>query len=213
MTTFVHPTATVEEPTDLGDGTSVWHHVHVQAGARIGRNCTLGHAVFVAGGARLGDRVKVQNHVSIYAGVDIEDDVFLGPGCVFCNVKNPRAAIDRHAEFMPTFVRRGATIGANATILPGVVIGRHAFVAAGATVTKSVADYALVVGSPARLRGFMSRHGQRLFPVGTEIVVCPEGGLRYRLDPERGFHCLDLDEDAPLPAAREVRREVAIEVP
>jgi len=200
--TFVHPSACVEEPALLGAGTKVWHFVHVQAGAKVGEGCMLGHAVFVAGGATLGRGVRVQNHVSIYAGTLIEDDVFLGPSCVLTNVKNPRATLNRRDAYQGIRIRRGATIGANATLLPGVTIGRHAFVAAGAVVSRDVPDYALVVGVPARQECWMSRHGQRLDPSPGATVTCPEGGLSYRLGDDGSLECLDLSVDAPLPAAR-----------
>jgi len=200
--TFVHPTACVEEPALLGAGTKVWHFVHVQAGATVGEGCLLGHAVFVAGGATLGRGVRVQNHVSIYAGTLIEDDVFLGPSCVLTNVHNPRAALNRRHAYQGIRIRQGATIGANATLLPGVTIGRHAFVAAGAVVSRDVPDYALVVGVPARQEGWMSRHGQRLDPAPGTTVTCPEGGLSYRLGDDGALECLDLSADTRLPAAR-----------
>lgn len=198
--TFVHPTACVEPSAHIGAGSRVWHFVHVQAGAMIGENCTLGHAVFVAGEARVGSGVKVQNHVSIYAGTVIEDDVFLGPSCVLTNVTNPRAALNRRHAFAGIRVRQGATVGANATLLPGVVVGRHAFVAAGAVVSRDVPDYGFVAGVPARQDGWMSRHGHRLSPALGTIVTCPEGGLSYGLRDDGTLYCLDLSEDAKLPA-------------
>jgi UDP-2-acetamido-3-amino-2,3-dideoxy-glucuronate N-acetyltransferase len=193
-----HPTAVVDLPCTIGEGTRIWHFVHVFSGARIGRDCVIGQGAMVAATAVLGDRVRVQNHVSIYDGVTIEDDVFLGPSCVLTNVKNPRAAISRKGSFVATGIRRGATIGANATIVCGVTLGRHCFVAAGAVVTHDVPDYALVMGTPARPSGWMSRHGQRLrFEEPSGMAVCPESGLRYVL--EAGLvRCLDLDENAPL---------------
>lgn len=200
---FIHPSACVDEPERVGRGTRIWHFVHVQAGAHIGEDCSLGHAVFVATGATLGRGVKVQNHVSIYAGVVIEDDVFLGPACVLTNVQNPRSAISRRHAFQRILVRRGATIGANATLLPGVTVGRHAFVAAGAVVTRDVPDYALVVGVPARQAGWMSRHGQRLTPDPGGCAICPESGLSYELRSDGSLVCLDLSEDAPLRAPGE----------
>ena len=138
---FVHPTAVVDQPCRIGDGTKVWHFCHVMAGARIGRGCTLGQNVFVSGGAIIGDRVKIQNNVSIYDGVVIEDDVFLGPSAVLTNVRNPRAAVSRRDAFETTLLRQGCTIGANATIVCGVTIGRYAFVAAGAVVTHDLPDH------------------------------------------------------------------------
>jgi len=200
---FVHPTACVDERALLGHGTRVWHFVHVQAGAEIGDNCTLGHAVFVASGAKIGSGVKVQNHVSIYAGAVIEDDVFLGPSCVLTNVKNPRSAIDRRHAFERILIRRGATIGANATLLPGVTIGRHAFVAAGAVVSRDVPDYGFVLGVPARQDGWMSRHGQRLTPDPGGVAICPESGWTYRLGEDAALRCLDLPEEEALRATSE----------
>ena len=156
----VHPTACIDEPCSIGEGTHVWHFAHVMAGARIGRRCMLGQGVFVAGSVVLGDGVRVQNHVSLYDGVTIDDDVFLGPSCVFTNVKNPRATVKRPA--VSTRVLRGATVGANATILCGVTIGRYAFVGAGAVVTSDVPEFALMVGSPARQVGRVDEAGERV---------------------------------------------------
>lgn len=196
---FVHPSACVDQPCEIGRGTKIWHFCHVLEGARIGQQCILGQNVSVAGGASLGNNVKVQNNVSIYTGTEIEDDVFLGPSCVLTNVTNPRAQVNRHALYECTRIRRGATIGANATIVCGVEIGRYAFVGAGAVVVKDVPDYALVVGNPARPCGWMSRHGVRLpAPAADGLMVCPESGYRYRLEDGR-VRCLDLAEDAPLP--------------
>ena len=193
----IHESAYVDAPAEIGAGTSVWHFSHVQAGARIGRACSLGQNVNVGEGAVIGDRVKVQNNVSIYSGAVIEDDVFLGPSCVLTNVTNPRSQVDRRGLYEPTRFRRGATVGANATVVCGVTLGRYCFVAAGAVVTRDVADYALVMGNPARPAGWMSRHGHRLsFHDGQ--AACPESGLRYRLA-DGAVACLDLDEEAPLP--------------
>jgi UDP-2-acetamido-3-amino-2,3-dideoxy-glucuronate N-acetyltransferase len=194
---FAHATASIDEPASIGEGTAIWHFCHVMSGASIGRGCVLGQNVFVAAGATLGHRVRVQNNVSIYEGVTIEDDVFLGPSCVLTNVENPRAEVRRRHQLAATRVRRGATIGANATLVPGVTIGRHAFVGAGAVVTRDVPDYALVLGVPARRRGWAGRLGHRLEPTGDGLFTCPESGHRYRLD-GGALRCLDLDEDAPL---------------
>ncbi len=190
---FVHETATVDEGAVIGEGTYIWHYTHVMSGAVIGKECTLGQNVFVAKGAVLGDHVKVQNNVSIYEGVVCEDDVFLGPSMVFTNVVNPRSAVPRKDGILPTRVRRGATIGANATIVCGHEIGAYAFVGAGAVVTKDVPPYALVVGNPARQIGWMGRHGWRLHFDAQGRAVCPESGLTYRLVEGRVSCCDDDD--------------------
>ncbi len=176
---FVHPTATVDEPVSIGAGTRVWHYSHVMSGAVIGRDCSLGQNVFVASGVRIGDRVKIQNNVSVYDGVVLEEGVFCGPSMVFTNVTNPRAEIERKDEFQPTLVRRGATLGANCTVVCGVTIGQYAFVGAGSVVTGDVAPHALVVGVPARHLGWMCICGERL-PDGAE-PACPRCGRGYRL--------------------------------
>lgn len=197
---FVHPTAAVDEPADIGAGTKIWHFCHVMSGARLGERCNLGQNVFVAGGVVIGRNCKIQNNVSVYAGVELEDDVFCGPSCVFTNVSNPRSQIVRHAQYERTLVRRGATIGANATIVCGITLGRYAFVAAGAVVTKDVPDYGLVMGVPARQRGWMSRHGHRLQnPDAEGVMVCPESGWRYKEIEPGILRCLDWPEDEPLP--------------
>lgn len=198
---FAHPSACIDEPCDIGEGTKVWHFCHISAGARIGRACVLGQNVFVAGTAAIGDGVRIQNNVSLYDGTLVEDDVFLGPSAVLTNVVNPRAPIDRRAFLDTTRIRRGATVGANATIVCGVTIGRHAFVGAGAVVTRDVPDYALVTGVPARRTGWMSRHGHKLVASRDGLLRCPESGYRYE---RRGdvVRCLDLDEDAPLARPR-----------
>jgi UDP-2-acetamido-3-amino-2,3-dideoxy-glucuronate N-acetyltransferase len=196
---FAHESAYVDLPCEIGEGTRIWHFAHVMAGARIGRNCSLGQNVNVASEVVLGDNVKVQNNVSIYTGTIIEDDVFLGPSCVLTNVTNPRAQVNRHALYERTVLRRGCTIGANATVVCGITVGRYAFVAAGAVVTKDVPDYALVLGVPARQDGWMSRHGHRLRADGSGLLTCPESGFRYR-EEAGGVRCLDLDEESPLPA-------------
>lgn len=196
---YVHPTAIVDEPCEIGAGTKIWHFCHILSGARIGANCVLGQNVLIANHVTIGDGCKIQNNVSLYTGVTLEDMVFCGPSCVFTNVINPRAEINRRAEYLPTLVRRGATIGANATIVCGATIGRYAFIGAGAVVRGDVPDYALVLGVPARRKGWMSRHGFRLpEPDAEGVMVCPGSGWRYRLTAPETLRCLDWDEDAPL---------------
>jgi UDP-2-acetamido-3-amino-2,3-dideoxy-glucuronate N-acetyltransferase len=177
----IHPTAVVGEPGAIGAGTRIWHFCHIMAGAVIGEGCVVGQGCFVAAGAVVGSRVKLQNNVSVYEGVTLEDEVFCGPSAVFTNVRNPRAAVPRKAEYRRTLVKRGATIGANATVLPGVTVGEHAFVGAGATVTRDVPAFALVVGVPARRRGWMSRHGEVLAFDDSGHATCPATGEKYRL--------------------------------
>ncbi len=178
----IHPTAIIDAGATIGSGTSIWHFSHVMAGARIGADCTLGQNVFVASGAVIGDGVKIQNNVSVYDGVTIEDEVFLGPSCVLTNVSNPRAAVSRRDEFQKTLLRRGCTIGANATIVCGATVGRYAFIAAGAVVTDDVADHALMMGVPGRQIGWVSRRGCRLpEPDEDGVTRCPESGEGYVL--------------------------------
>ncbi|MBK8171909.1 MAG: N-acetyltransferase [Sandaracinaceae bacterium] len=177
---YIHPSAIVDEGVNLGEDTRVWHFVHVTAGARVGKRCSLGQNVFVGKGVSLGDGVKVQNNVSIYEGVDVCDDVFLGPSCVFTNVNNPRAFIERKNEYKKTRIGRGASVGANATIVCGHDLGEYAFVGAGAVVTKTVPAYGLVVGNPARLIGWMCRCGVRLGKEATP--TCAACGERYKID-------------------------------
>jgi len=197
---FAHESAYVDDGAHVGDGTKIWHFSHVLSGARIGCHCSLGQNVNVAGGAKIGDRVKIQNNVSVYSGVTVEDEVFLGPSCVLTNVINPRSQVSRKSIYEKTLIRRGATIGANATVLCGIEIGRYAFIAAGAVVTQSVPDYACMVGVPARRKGWMSRHGHPLSkPDKDGVMVCPESGYRYREVEPGVVRCLDLDEDASLP--------------
>ncbi|MBI3207094.1 MAG: N-acetyltransferase [Myxococcales bacterium] len=181
MAAFVHPTAVVDEGARIGDETHVWHFCHVMAGAEIGSQSSLGQGCFVAAGARVGNGVRVQNNVSLYDGVVIEDEVFIGPCAVFTNVTNPRAAVSRRAEYQRTVVKRGATVGANATVMPGRTLGRHSFVAAGAVVVHDVPDFALVIGVPARQTGWMSRHGRKLTFDAEGLATCPGSGQRYRL--------------------------------
>jgi UDP-2-acetamido-3-amino-2,3-dideoxy-glucuronate N-acetyltransferase len=198
---YAHPTAIVDQPAEIGAGTKIWHFSHVLAGAKIGERCIFGQNCQVAGDTVIGNNVKVQNNVSIYAGAHIGDDVFLGPSCVLTNVTNPRSQINRHSLYEKTFIRRGATVGANATVVCGITLGRYSFIAAGSVVAKDVPDYALMVGNPARRIGWMSRHGHRLdFPNEDGVMVCPESGYRYKEEHPGVLRCLDLDEDAPLPA-------------
>lgn len=200
MSHFAHPTAVIDDPVEIGDGTKIWHFAHICAGARIGRNCIFGQNTMVAGGVVVGSNVKVQNNVAIYTGTVVEDDVFLGPSCVLTNVTNPRSQVSRHSLYETTVLRRGATVGANATLVCGITLGRYAFVAAGAVVSRDVPDYGFVRGVPARQAGWMSRHGH-LLHFGTDgLALCPESGLRYQLGDNR-VRCLDLDEEAPLPHA------------
>jgi UDP-2-acetamido-3-amino-2,3-dideoxy-glucuronate N-acetyltransferase len=173
---FAHPTAVIDDGAIVGDGTRIWHFCHVMKDARVGRACVIGQNVMVGPGVSMGDGCKIQNNVSLYTGVTLEDEVFCGPSCVFTNVLTPRAFVERKDEFLPTLVRRGATIGANATVVCGVTIGRFAIVGAGAVVTRDVLDHALVVGNPANQIGWVSRTGERLHA----DLVCPRTGERYR---------------------------------
>jgi UDP-2-acetamido-3-amino-2,3-dideoxy-glucuronate N-acetyltransferase len=180
MNFFVHPSAIIDDGCKIGNGTKVWHFSHIMTGCEIGENCTIGQNVFVSPKVRLGNNVRVQNNVSIYEGVICEDDVFLGPSMVFTNVINPRSAVSRQHDYLQTLVKKGASIGANATIVCGNEIGEYAFIGAGAVVTKPVPAYALVVGNPARQTGWMSEYGHKLvFENGN--AVCPESRQKYRL--------------------------------
>jgi UDP-2-acetamido-3-amino-2,3-dideoxy-glucuronate N-acetyltransferase len=197
---FVHESAYVDQGAEIGAGTKVWHFSHVMKGARIGERCVIGQNVNIDGGTTIGSNVKIQNNVSVYTGTVIEDDVFLGPSCVLTNVTNPRSQVNRHSLYETTVLKRGCTIGANATIVCGVAVGRYAFVGAGSVVTKDVPDYALVVGNPARRVGWMSRHGHRLGkPDATGVMRCGETDYRYQETEPGVLRCLDLPEDAPLP--------------
>ncbi len=184
---FAHETAVIDQPCEIGEGTRIWHFSHVMQNARIGKNCNIGQNVFIASGVVVGDNVKIQNNVSLYTGVVLEDDVFCGPSMVFTNVINPRSHISRKAEYKPTLVKRGATLGANCTIVCGTTIGRYAFVGAGAVVTRDVPDYALVMGVPARITGWMCQCGVRLHfepREDAEYATCAHCGARYRKEGE-----------------------------
>lgn len=194
-----HPSSIVDEGAEIGAGTNIWHFAHVCSGAVIGQNCSFGQNTMVAPGVQVGSNVKVQNNVSIYTGTIIEDDVFLGPSCVLTNVSNPRSQVSRRNLYEATRIRRGATIGANATIVCGTTIGRYAFVSAGAVVTRDVPDYAMILGVPGKQRGWMSRHGHPLKEKNDAgEYVCPESGYIYA--EENGqLKCLDLGEEESLP--------------
>jgi len=198
---FVHPSSFIDEGAQIGAGTKIWHFCHVSRGATIGGDCVLGQNVFIADEVELGKNCKIQNNVSVYSGTILEDDVFLGPSCVLTNVTNPRSQVVRHSLYERTLIRRGASVGANATVVCGTEIGRYAFIAAGAVVAGDVPDYALMMGVPARRCGWMSRHGHRLpKPDAAGIMLCPESGFRYREVQQGVVRCLDLDEDSPLTA-------------
>jgi UDP-2-acetamido-3-amino-2,3-dideoxy-glucuronate N-acetyltransferase len=192
MTYEAHTTAVIDEGAQIGEGTRVWHWTHISGGAKIGKECSFGQNVFVANDVRIGNNVKVQNNVSIYDAVSLEDDVFCGPSVVFTNVYNPRAAVPRKSEYRSTLVKRGATLGANSTIVCGVTVGEYAFIAAGAVVNKDVKPFALVAGVPARQIGWISRFGERLkLPVeGEGAAVCSGTGDQYAL---RGGNCTRIE--------------------
>jgi UDP-2-acetamido-3-amino-2,3-dideoxy-glucuronate N-acetyltransferase len=196
---FVHSSSFVDDGAKIGKGTKIWHFSHIMK-CTIGENCIFGQNAHVADDVVIGNNVKVQNNVSIYTGTIIEDDVFLGPSCVLTNVLNPRSQVNRHSVYEKTLIKKGATIGANATIVCGIELGRYCFIAAGAVVTKDVPDYAMMAGVPAKQIGWMSRHGIRLPALDADgIMVCAESGYRYK-EVEKGvLRCLDLDEDKPLP--------------
>ena len=194
----IHASAVVDSGAEVGNGTAVWHYTHICSGAVVGSHCSLGQNVLVADNAVIGNYVKVQNNVAIYGGVTVEDEVFLGPSCVLTNVTNPRSQISRKSLYEKTLIRRGATVGANATIVCGITLGRYCFVGAGAVVTKDVPDYGLVVGNPAKQKGFMSRHGHRLNFNEKGRATCPESGFRYVRSGKK-IQCEDLSEEDPLP--------------
>jgi UDP-2-acetamido-3-amino-2,3-dideoxy-glucuronate N-acetyltransferase len=195
---YVHPSAVVDEPCEIGQGTKIWHFSHIMKNVKIGERCIFGQNCHVAESVIIGKSVKVQNNVSIYTGTVIEDYVFLGPSCVLTNVTNPRSEINRHTLYEKTLIKKGATIGANATVVCGVSIGMYAFIAAGSVVAKNIPDYALVVGIPGKVAGFMSRHGHKLQFDKNGIAVCAESGLRYQLKGGE-VNCLDCGELAELP--------------
>jgi len=179
---FFHPTAVIDDGCEVGEGTKVWHFCHLSTGAKLGRDCNLGQNVFVASHVLIGNNVKIQNNVSVYEGVTLEDDVFCGPSMVFTNVGTPRSHVNRKGQYERTHVGRGATLGANSTIVCGVRIGAFAFIGAGAVVTKDVPEYAMMVGVPARIAGWMSAHGERLPPFDTEgRAKCPATGETYEM--------------------------------
>jgi UDP-2-acetamido-3-amino-2,3-dideoxy-glucuronate N-acetyltransferase len=199
---FVHPSSYVDMPCEIGEGTKIWHFSHIMPQVKIGKHCILGQNVHVAADVVIGDNVKIQNNVSLYTGAVIEDDVFLGPSCVFTNISTPRSQVVRRHLYEKTLVRRGASIGANATIVCGSTIGQYAFIAAGAVVTKEVPDYALMMGVPARQTGWMSRHGYRLGkPDAQGVMTCPQTGWRYQALMPGCLRCLEHDEATPLPEA------------
>jgi UDP-2-acetamido-3-amino-2,3-dideoxy-glucuronate N-acetyltransferase len=181
MNYYAHPTAIIDEGCEIGDNTKIWHYAHVMGGCKIGKDCNLGQNVFIASGVILGNNVKIQNNVSVYAGVTCEDDVFLGPSCVFTNVRNPRSHVNRRGQYTTTHIGKGATIGANATIVCGNNIGAFAFIGAGAVVTHEVVPYALIIGNPARQVGWMSEYGHRLNFDSSNKTNCPETGDTYEL--------------------------------
>ncbi len=186
---FVHESSYVDQPCDIGEGTNIWHFSHIMAGAVIGKGCNIGQNVLVAGGVRVGTNVKIQNNVALYAGVVLEDDVFCGPSCVFTNVINPRSHISRKHEYRSTVVRRGATIGANATVICGVTVGRYAFIGAGSVVTDDVPDYALILGVPGRIQGWLCYCGVTLSfdaEAGSLVAAtCSSCGRQYEKDQSR----------------------------
>ena len=184
---FAHESAVIDENCQIGEGTKIWHFSHIMTGCVIGTNCNIGQNVVISPEVVLGNNVKVQNNVSVYTGVTCEDDVFLGPSCVFTNVTNPRSAVNRKSQYAGTHVGKGATIGANATVVCGHDIGAYAFIGAGAVVTKHVPDYALLVGNPARQLGWMSEYGHRLYFDNEGIAECPESHEKYQLKDGKVF--------------------------
>lgn len=202
---FIHESAFADPGAKIGSGCKIWHFCHIASGATLGERCILGQNVFIADGVFIGNNVKIQNNVSVYTGTTVEDDVFLGPSCVLTNVSNPRSQINRHSLYETIRIRRGATVCANATVVCGTTLGRYSFIAAGAVVTRDVPAYALMMGVPARQKGWMSRHGHILSnPDKSGIMVCPESGYRYKEIVSGVLHCLDLAEDTPLPESMKI---------
>jgi UDP-2-acetamido-3-amino-2,3-dideoxy-glucuronate N-acetyltransferase len=178
---FAHETALIDEPVEIGAGSKIWHFSHVMSGVKMGKGCNLGQNVFVGSNVVLGNNVKVQNNVSLYEGITCEDDVFLGPSMVFTNIRNPRSGVVRKGMYVNTYLEQGVTVGANATIVCGIRLGKYAFIGAGAVVTKDVPAYALLVGNPARRLGWMSEYGHRLEFDENGLATCPESGQQYQL--------------------------------
>lgn len=193
-----HPTAVIDAGASIGRGSQIWHFCHIMAGAKVGSDCSLGQNVMVADGVMVGNNVKIQNNVSLYTGTVVEDGVFLGPSCVLTNISNPRSEIRRRNFYEKTVIRRGATVGANATVVCGITLGRFCFIAAGAVVTRDVADYGMIAGVPGKMMGWMSRHGHRLRFDPSGLAKCPESKLLYELK-DNLCRCLDLPEESPLP--------------
>ncbi len=185
MDYFVHETAVIDQNCEIGEGTKIWHFSHIMSDCKIGKNCNIGQNVVISPNVVLGENCKIQNNVSLYTGVRCEDDVFLGPSCVFTNVINPRSAVNRKSEYRETVIKKGASIGANATIVCGHDIGEYAFIGAGAVVTKTIPAYALVVGNPARQIGWVSEYGHRLEFNSETIAICPETKQEYKLENNR----------------------------
>jgi UDP-2-acetamido-3-amino-2,3-dideoxy-glucuronate N-acetyltransferase len=197
---YAHETAIIDSGAQIGDNTKIWHFSHVFSKAIIGERCSLGQNTMISDGVTIGDNVKIQNNVAVYTGTTIEDDVFLGPSCVLTNVTNPRAQVIRRNLYEETVIKRGATVGANATIVCGITLGHYCFIAAGAVVAKDVPDYALILGVPGKQAGWMSRHGHILQnPDPQGIYRCPESGYQYKLDDTAQMKCIDIDEEDPLP--------------
>lgn len=179
---FAHETAVIDDNCQIGEGTKIWHFSHVMSNSVIGKNCNLGQNIVISPDVIIGNNVKIQNNVSVYTGVICEDDVFMGPSMVFTNVINPRSAVNRKSEYVKTIVKKGATFGANCTIVCGIIVGKYAFIGAGAVITKDIKPYALVVGNPGKQIGWMSEHGHRLNFNNTGLAICPETRKKYKLE-------------------------------